>query len=213
MSHPNIGGLHNRLTSEIRVFDSKIRDLGVKPEVAMSARYMLCSMLDETVLNTPWGSDSPWAQRTLLTVFHNETSGGEKVFLILDRMRQAPAENIDILELIYVCLSLGFEGKYRLMNRGRDALEQIREDLFVTIRTVRGEYDRTLSDKWQGLGKTSNTLANYLPMWVIVTIVASLLFFSFSGFRYWLYASSTPVAEQLETIVEEAKEKTEGAAE
>lgn len=206
-SHPDIGGLHKRLVSEIRLFDNRLRDLGIKPEIALSARYVLCSVLDETVLNTPWGSESPWAQRTLLSVFHNETSGGEKVFLILDRMRQAPADNIHMIELIYICLSLGFEGKYRLNSRGRDAIEVIRDDLFLIIRGYRGDHERTLSSHWKGLGRTKKTLAEYLPVWVIVVIAACLLFFSFAGFRWWLYDMATPLSNQLEEITTTTQEK------
>ncbi len=206
MTHPDIGGLHQRLTGEIRTFESRLRDQGVPPEIVLSARYVMCSVLDETVLNTPWGSESAWAQRTLLSVFHNETSGGEKFFLILDRMRQSPAENINMIELMYICLSLGFEGKYRLMDRGRDAIEQIRDELFATIRRYRGEYERNLADKWLGLGNSRNSLAQYIPVWVIAVVVVSILFFSFSGFRWWLYKSSTPVFEELSAITTTAEE-------
>ncbi|WNO08065.1 type IVB secretion system protein IcmH/DotU [Teredinibacter sp. KSP-S5-2] len=200
MSHPDVAGLHTRLTNEIRAFEGRLRDLGYKQEIMLSARYVMCAALDEAVLNTPWGSNSPWAQRTLLTVFHNETSGGEKFFLILDRMRQTPGENLDMLELIYICLSLGFEGKYRLANRGRDQLEHIRDELFSVIRSYRGEYERALSENWQGLGNIRRTLTDHIPMWVIVTIAVAILFFGYSGFRYWLYKTSAPVAEKLVEI-------------
>lgn len=204
--HPDIGGLHQRLTNEIRMFENRLREQGTAPEIVLAARYVMCSVLDETVLNTPWGSESAWAQRTLLSVFHNETSGGEKFFRILDRMREAPADNLNMIELMYICLSLGFEGKYRLVARGRDAIEQIRDDLFATIRRHRGEYERTLADNWQGLGRSRNTLAEHIPLWVIAVAVVAVLFFSFSGFRWWLYKSSTPVAEQLNSISEMAVE-------
>lgn len=202
MSHSDVAGLHQRLVNEIREFESRARDQGIKQEVILSARYLLCTILDEAVMNTPWGSESAWAQRSLLTVFHSETSGGEKCFMILDRMRQNPAENLDILELFYICLSLGFEGKYRVASRGRDQLEQIREELFSTIRRYRGEYERALSPRWHGLGNTKNSLAEYIPMWVVASLVAAVLFFSYSGFRYWLHTSATPVAQQLSEIAE-----------
>lgn len=207
MTHADIGGLHQRLVSEIRAFENKLREQGVAPEITLSARYVMCSVLDETVLNTPWGSESAWAQRTLLSVFHNETSGGEKFFLILDRMRQSPSENLNMIELMYVCLSLGFEGKYRLMARGREAIEQVRDELFTTIRRYRGEYERSLADSWQGLGRTRNTLAQYIPMWVIIVAVVAILFFSFSGFRWWLYKTSTPVAAELKEINDDVIEE------
>jgi len=200
MTHADAAGLHQRLVNELRGFESAAREQGARQEVVLSARYVLCSALDEAVLNTPWGSESAWAQRTLLSIFHNETSGGEKFFLILDRMRQSPAENLDMLELFYVLLSLGFEGKYRLMSRGRDSVEQIRDELFTLIRRYRGEYERELSVSWHGLGKVSKTLASYIPLWVVVVSVCALLFFGYSGVRYWLYETATPVVQHLEKI-------------
>ena len=169
----------------------------------MIARYLLCTILDEAVLNTPWGAESAWNQRTLLGIFHKETAGGEKFFAILDRLRNSPAENIDALELIYICLSLGYEGKYRVIARGRDQLEQLRDDLFHIIRSYRGEYERSLSPCWQGLANSKNTLSNYVPMWVVASVVVGLMALTYSGFRYWLDQSSDSVSQQLTEIKSE----------
>ena len=204
MNHDNVSALHQRLVNEMRAFETRAREQGARQEIILSARYVMCSALDEAILNTPWGSESAWGQRTLLTVFHNEASGGEKVFLILDRMRQSPAENLNMLELIYVCLCMGFEGKYRLQQRGRDSIEQMKDELFTVIRSYRGEYERTLASRWQGLGNVRKTLAEYLPTWVVATIAVTIIFFGYTGFRYWLYESATPVADQLHTITLDA---------
>lgn len=209
LNHPDVGGLHHNLVYEIRTFEQKARDQGIKPEIVLAARYMLCSVLDEAVLNTPWGSESPWAQKTLLSVFHNETSGGEKFFLILDRMRQSPAENLEFLEFAYILLSLGFEGRYRLDSRGRQMIEQIKDELFSGIRRYRGDYERTLSSSWRGLGNTRSSLTEYLPLWVVASGFAVLLFFGYSGFRYWLYDTATPVAQELERIAAPAGDSPE----
>ncbi len=160
----------------------------------------MCTILDEAVLNTPWGAESAWTQRTLLSVFHNQTGGGEKFFIILDRMRESPAENLDFLEFMYICISLGYEGKYRVVTRGRDVLEQLRDDLFQIIRNHRGEYERSLSPRWEGLGKIRNTLASYIPMWVVASVIAGVMALSYSGFRYWLHKSTNHVAVQLVEI-------------
>jgi len=202
VSHPDVGGLHQRMVNELKNFENTAKQTGIKPEVVLSARYAMCVALDEAVLNTPWGSESAWPQRTLLSVFHNETSGGEKFFLILERMKEQPAENLYILELMYILLSLGFEGKYRVIHRGRDMIEQMRDDLFNIIRRQRGEYERSLSPSWRGLGRTRNSLADYIPMWVIGSIVGAILLLSYSGFRVWLYDSSSPVVDQLDEIAD-----------
>lgn len=207
VSHPNVGGLHQRLVNELKAFEVRAKEQGIKPEIVLSARYVLCTVLDEAVLNTPWGAESAWTQRTLLSIFHNETSGGEKFFLILDRMRDTPAENLYILELMYICISLGFEGKYRVIHRGRDMLEQIRDELYRIIRNHRGEYERELSPSWHGLGKIRNSLAQYVPMWVVASFVGAILIFSYSGFRYWLYHSSASVSQQLTDIADNKTKK------
>jgi len=202
LSHPDVGGLHQRLVAEIKNFETKAKNQGIKPEVVLAARYVLCTALDEAVLNTPWGSESAWTQRTLLSVFHNETAGGEKFFAILDRMRETPADNLYILELMYLLISLGFEGKYKVVHRGREALEQIRDELFQIIRNYRGEYERQLSPSWQGLGRIKNTLSEYIPMWVVASVVGAVLILGYSGFRFWMYKSSEPVVSQLNQIVQ-----------
>lgn len=200
--HNDVSGLYQRLVHEIKAFESRLRDLNLKQEQLLSARYLMCSVLDEAVLNTPWGSESAWAQRTLLSIFHGETSGGEKSFLILDRLKQSPAENLDLIELFYICISLGFEGRYRLMNRGREGIDQIREELFSIIRRHRGEYERSLSPSWSGLGNMRNPLTEYIPLWFVVALMLAVLFFSYSGLRYWLYSSSTPVEQEISELLD-----------
>jgi type VI secretion system protein ImpK len=209
VSHPNVGGLHNQLVGAIRRFEESTKSINIKPEIVLAARYVLCAALDEAVLNTPWGAESAWTQRTLLSVFHNETNGGEKFFQLLDRMKAYPADNLDILELMYVLLSLGFEGKYRVVSRGRDKIEQIRDELYKVIRQYHGDYERTLSPTWHGLGKTKNSLAQYVPMWVITSVAVGILVLSYSGFRYWLHQSTAQAAAQLNAIALSDMAKTD----
>lgn len=198
--HPDVGGLHTRLVNEIKAFENKAKDVGSKPEIILAARYLLCSALDEAVLHTPWGDESAWGQRTLLRIYHGENTGGEKCFAILERMLQAPAENLHMLELFYICLSLGFEGKYRVIHRGHDKLESLRDELFRTIRTYRGDYERSLSSNWQGLGRVRKTLSHYVPIWVAASVFAVAVFLGYGGFTYWMHSVSNPVVAKLDLI-------------
>jgi type VI secretion system protein ImpK len=210
MTHPNVGGLHQQLVTAIRAFETSAKEKNIRPEIVLAARYVLCTALDEAVLNTPWGAESAWTQRSLLSLFHNETNGGEKFFTLVDRMRDRPAENLDIIELMYILLSLGYEGKYRVVSRGRDMLESIRDELFRIIRTHRGDYERQLSANWHGLGKSRNSLANYIPMWVVASVVCGVLVLGYSGFRYWLHHSVGHTVTQLEAIISADSDKAPG---
>ena len=204
VSHANVGALYQQLVNEIRSFEANMKDRQVTPENVLAARYVVCTALDEIVLSMPWGAESGWAQRTLLSTFHSETHGGEKFFLLLDKMKDRPHEHIDVLELMYVFLSLGYEGRYRLTARGREAVERIRDDLYRLIRTQRGDHERALSGHWQGLGRTKKTLAQYVPLWVVASIFAGVLALSYTGFRFFMYRSSDAVVEQLAAIADGA---------
>ena len=94
---------------------------------SLAARYALCAALDEAVLSTPWGAQSEWAQHPLLVALHREAWGGEKFFEMLERISADPARHIDLMELQYLVLALGFAGKYQVQERGHAQLAEVQQ--------------------------------------------------------------------------------------
>jgi type VI secretion system protein ImpK len=133
----NIATLRQQAIQEVRSFEERMRTSGVAPEDSVVARYILCTFVDSAVLNTPWGAQGDWAGQSLLVVFHKEVSGGEKFFEILERLRANPARYIDLIELAYVCLALGYEGKFRHDPAGPGRLGELHHDLFPLLRDGR----------------------------------------------------------------------------
>lgn len=199
-SHPDVDGLRLRVIQEIKDFEQQARAAGAAPEAVSAARYALCSLLDETVLNTPWGGASVWGQHSLLITFHNEAWGGEKFFLILDRVMQDPTRHLPLVELMSLCLALGFEGKYRVMEGGRAKLEDARENLYRILRTERGDYERELSPHWRGVEDPSSGLRRYVPLWVIGALAAALLVGIYLVFRFSLGGDTDPVFRALDGV-------------
>ena len=197
-SLPDVAGLREHVLRQIGLFEQKARAAGVSPEGLLAARYTLCTLLDEFVLKTPWGSESVWSSQSLLSAFHNETWGGEKFFQILERMSQDPARNIDQLELMNICLLLGFEGKYSVMEQGAARLGEIKDNLFSAIRIHRGDIERELSPHWKGIQKRQNLLVRYVPLWVVGALAGVLLLVTYAGFRFILESTSSPVYDMLD---------------
>lgn len=189
-SHPDPENLFQHVSQEVQQFEAAARSRNEAPDVILGARYVLCTAIDETVLNTPWGSQSVWATQTLLGTFHNETWGGEKFFQLLDRLLQEPARNLHLLELMYLCLVLGFEGKFRVQDRGRAVLEGIQDNLYQTIRMHRGDVERSLSPRWQGVQDKRTPLARYVPLWVVAAVGAGLLMAVYWGFLIAINSAS-----------------------
>ncbi len=204
LSHRDIEGLRNRLLEEVRRFETNARAKGVTPEATLTARYVLCALIDETVLGTPWGTESIWSKQGLLISFHNEAWGGEKFFLLLDRLLQDPAGNRHLLELMYVCLTLGFEGRYRVLEGGYRRLDELREQLYRTLRLQSGEFEQDLSPHWQGVTDKRNPLIRYVPLWVLAAVACALLLAMYSGFSISLSRASDPVLTALHNVGNDA---------
>jgi type VI secretion system protein ImpK len=196
-SHPSPPELLDGLVRQIREFETCARARGLTDTVVLPARYVLCALVDESVLDTPWGSESVWGERGLLITFHNETWGGEKFFEALDRLLAYPGGNLQLLELMYLCLALGFEGRYRVREGGRAELEQVRERLYQTIRAQRGDPDPELSPHWHGVGAPRDPLLFHLPLWVLAAVSSVALLGLYSAFTFALHRASDPAFARL----------------
>lgn len=199
-SHPDPERLRQRMVEEIKGFTAIARDRGIDEKTVFRARYVLCTTLDEVVLNTPWGRASQWSENSLLVTFHNETWGGEKFFELLDSIILDPRKNLYLLELMYLCLAFGFQGRYRLLDNGRSRLDEQRERAYNAIRTARGEFERELSPHWRGEIEQRNPLIRYVPLWVVAAVAAALLLIAYSLFNWLLNNASDPVLTALSSI-------------
>ena len=175
----NIEQLWAKLRNEIATIHQRAMAAGIPQETVRTASYSLCAMIDDVVLNTPWGANSVWASRSLLSSFHGEVTGGKQFYEILARAEQAPAANASLLKLMYLCLSLGFEGQYRIANRGAAHHEQTRETLYARLRNLRVPPSSGLSPHWAGINAPHQTRTQ-VPVWVVAAgfAVISLVVFA-----------------------------------
>ncbi|MFO7529336.1 MAG: type IVB secretion system protein IcmH/DotU [Marinobacter sp.] len=164
----DVESLYQQVVDEVTAVDRELVEQGYERPTVVAYRYALCAFIDEAVLGTDWGAHSVWSQHSLLSRFHNETWGGEKVFSILARMEKEPARYRDMLEFIYLCLCLGFEGRYKVMENGLDEYEQVIRGLYEQLRKLRGDRDsRPLADAVENLMPARNRLRSGLPLWGI----------------------------------------------
>ncbi len=182
----DLQALHNQLGSAIKLFEHRALHDGAESSQVMAARYVLCTVLDEAVVTTPWGNESEWSQMSLLSSFHNETFGGEKFFQLLERLSRNPVKHLPMLELMYLCLSLGFEGKYRVLPRGMLELEAVRDSLYRQIRQMRGDIPRELSPHWEGLKDSRRRLVRIVPWWLVALFTLACLGVIYGGFAWVL---------------------------
>ena len=200
VQHPNPTALRDSLAQGVRQFEAQARAAGVPTEKIVAARYALCTLIDETATSTPLGASGAWAHQGLLALFHGEVGGGEKFFQLLARLAENPQANIDLLELLYVCLEFGFEGRYRVTEGGQRQLEAIRQRLLMIIRKQRGEYERDLSPNWRGVSAANQRRLGWMPLWAVGAVSALLLVVIYVGFEWRLSRTSDKIAADIAAL-------------
>ncbi|MEA9979623.1 type IVB secretion system protein IcmH/DotU [Pseudomonas sp. 5S4] len=187
---------------ELGSFHPRALSLNAESHLLDQASYVLCTALDEAAVRTQLPAvegatkKNDWSATSLLYRMHKETFGGEKFFVLLSALRSNPVKNLDLLELMYLCLALEFQGKYHSADKqGEAELNDIRDGLYRTIRHLRGDAPRELSPHWHGLKDQRRNLVRIVPWWLVVLFTWVCLTVMYSGFAWVLN-------EQRETVLE-----------
>lgn len=211
LTGPQIEAWHGLLVAEINEFTRLCEQLNVRREHMLSARYVLCTALDEAASLAPWnlsGSEADsWANRALLPRFHGEREGGEVVFMLLGRMAHAPAEHLSVLELIHQVLSLGFSGHYRTHKDGVRRLEGIRHRLYVLLTEARQPMARELSARWRGAAPGRFRLLRAVPVWASASVLGLLLLAQFGWSKYQLLQEGGALEQRIAALKQLQPEK------
>ncbi len=163
---PDCTDLRERVLREMRGFERRAREAAIPMDLLRPAHYALCASIDDVVLNTPWGEAGGWSARTLVSAFHQELDGGRQFFDLLTRLRQDPGKFLPVIELMYLCLSLGFMGRYRPPQGDLARFDQLRHDVCALIIAQRDGVVTQLSTTWKGIDAPYQAQRRKLPLWV-----------------------------------------------
>jgi type VI secretion system protein ImpK len=165
----------------------------------IAARYLLCTFIDEAITATPWGANPPPGTKGLLHEFHDEESGADKVFELLDRLSADREANAPLLELFYVCIALGLQGRYANLPNGRAELDALAAQLLERVRPALAADARTLSQHWIGEQRRAPTFAQ-VPLWITLVVGAALVLAAVMWMSSRLSRQTTALLQQLHDV-------------
>lgn len=199
-SYRHLSKLQKELIQEINHFQDAIKSHGYSSEYILVSRFALCATIDDVIANTLWGGQGQWETFNMLAVFNQDAMNHERFFIILERIIKEPAQYIDVMELMYICLSLGFKGNYRTTEFGNSQLEQITNALYRRIRIHRGEISKTLAPYPIKPSYTSKSSNNGIPLWLIISVTVTIILVLFMGLGYMLDTISDQAHQELMQI-------------
>jgi len=199
---PNVEKLRAQIVNEMKLFEHKLLKLQFDPKTILAARYCLCTVTDEFVLKTPWGANSIWVQQSLLSLFHKETWGGERFYIILETMTKNPRKNLAFIELLYLLLSLGFEGKF--FDKASMVRDEVRNRIFHIIRRSHGKIERVLSSHWKDNKPLEDNRQKQASLKRMITIGLVILGVVWVSFNFAAYHAAKPTLKDLQKIGHES---------
>ncbi|ATE61642.1 type VI secretion system protein TssL, long form [Thauera sinica] len=192
------------LEQEVMTFQSLCDKASLRREHVITARYCLCTAVDEAASSTAWGASGVWAEYSLAQRFHQDVEGGRKFFLLIGRLAEQPQEHIDLLEVMYRILCMGFEGQYATESDGARKLEAVRHRLYTILHAAQGPVDPALSPNlWAEADKLFKPLYS-IPVWVTASVLGLVVLAFFAWHKYWLVQETNRVVAQIEAIAKMA---------
>ncbi|WP_328189667.1 type VI secretion system protein TssL, long form [Marinobacter sp. OP 3.4] len=182
----------------VREYRAALKAADQSPETVDVASYCVCALLDEIVLNSTWGQSGQWAAASLLSEFHSQTWSGTHFFELVDKARRT--SNIPLMMLQYLCLSLGFKGRYRVEERGEEQLDILRDCLYHEICADQGRFTTPFDRGWEGRVTPGTGLTHGVPLWVGAAICAVALLLGYLWLTHQLNTFAEPVLADLNQV-------------
>jgi type VI secretion system protein ImpK len=189
----------NTVSQGIETLETTLRGQNLSDAQVRTAKYALCATADDIVQNLPSSDRSLWTQYSMLSRYFQVRDSGVGFFDELTKLLQSPQLNQNLLGLMHACLSLGFEGKYRVSS-GDVAHQQLRRDVYQTLRAREPRVTEELSPHWRGQNIAAEYVRRAIPLWAIASSAAGLLLLTFMMFRWLLGGMTTEAEAQLAAL-------------
>jgi type VI secretion system protein ImpK len=89
------------------------REARVAEQDMVDVKYALAAFADEVIYHSTWPGRTQWLNNPLQLQFFQENTAGDGFFERLDNLHATRGRD-HVTQIYFLCLSLGFQGKFRL---------------------------------------------------------------------------------------------------
>lgn len=151
--------------------DREAKRAGTSERASQQAQFALVAFVDETILSSNWVQKDYWLAKPLQLELYDRYDAGEEFFERLKQLRAEGAAQAEVLEIYYLCMTLGFKGRYLLHDQ--EKLRTLVEETHDALRSMPGMQAEQLSPHGTPGDQTATEVRSKLPPWVIA--VAALV--------------------------------------
>jgi type VI secretion system protein ImpK len=191
--------LRRQINNFLAGLDKAGVDAGFIREDLEKAKFALVVFLDEIILDSQWASRESWRDNPLQLALFGERGGGSRFFTELDTLRSAGAQKRDVLEIYHLCLTLGFQGKFRISGKSQlDAIiADLRNQLGYDPRDFR---ELKISPHGKARDRSVALVKDSFPFWKFAALGAGIILVLFTIFFFTASYQTGQVIDAIPTL-------------
>ncbi|WP_370642869.1 type IVB secretion system protein IcmH/DotU [Bordetella sp. LUAb4] len=172
-----------RVQQFLAEFERSAKKQDLPAEDIYATKYAFCAAVDETVLNSKFTIRDSWMLQPLQLTLFGEQLAGENFFARLEDLRAQGGRRLQSLEVYYMCLLLGFQGKYLI--EGQEKLGYLTARLGDEIALLRGKRSG-FAPHWAIPDKIAHAIKRDVPLWTVGATFSLLALLAYFGLNHQL---------------------------
>ncbi len=166
--------LRPKIAQMLEDFEKRAERYRINHKLVRVSKFALAAFVDETVLTNNFPLKDEWEKNPLQLEYFGEQLAGNKFFEKLESMLEQIDQTADAVEIYYVCMLLGFKGKYAVYEQ---------EKLVLTLQNTANALVKAgkivpteLSPNWLANDQPEPPKKRGVPVWAKVAAFAGLAF-------------------------------------
>ncbi len=166
--------LRPKIARLLEDFEKRAERYRINHKIVRVSKFALAAFVDETVLTNNFPLKDEWEKNPIQLEYFGEQLAGNKFFEKLESMLKQIKTTADAVEIYYVCMLLGFKGRYAVYEQEKliTIMQRTANALVKAGKIVPTE----LSPNWLANDQPEPPKKRGMPIWAKVAAFGGLAF-------------------------------------
>ena len=198
--------LRSRILDMLKQAEKKALMEAIPAEDISDARFAIVAFIDEVILGSNWMERNNWITNPLQVELYGHAVAGNEFFTRLDRLKADASFRKNALEVYYLCLALGFKGKYHVQGSdGGHKLLMLIDETFSRLRSANDSREEGLAPHGLPRDQTVTEIKRNVPSWLIMVAAAFVGLIVYLAFSIAMSRSIGTTCDELTQLNELAQ--------
>jgi type VI secretion system protein ImpK len=167
----------DQIKGQIRQMETNAQKGGFSSDQTDDAKYALIAFVDELIITSDWQGREDWIANPLQMELYHRFDAGEVFFNKIEEFQIQPQKNKEVIEVYFICIGLGFKGKYALDSK--ENLESVANKIHSGLKPFLGDTGNVLSPSAISVGAGREAARSKLSFWYfgLGAVILGIIFY------------------------------------